>query len=102
MAKANQGLIDLECPCCQAELKVDPETRAVISFKEHEKPRSVENLEAAVDRLKGEPQRREDAFLKSVEQHRSQTQVLNRKFEELLKQAQADPNPPRKKDIDFD
>lgn len=101
MAKS-KGAFDIECPCCRAMLKVDPVTPCVISYKEAEKPRTVENIEAGLDKLKGEAARREDAFQKSFEHHKSQKDVLDRKFEELLKQAKSDPNPPRKRDIDFD
>ncbi len=101
MAKT-KGVFDLDCPCCHATLKIDPEMGIVISHKEADKPRTLENIEAGLDRLKGESDRREDAFRKSFEQHKSQKDVLARKFDELLKQAKADPNPPRKRDIDFD
>ncbi|MCX6620145.1 MAG: hypothetical protein NTY38_03520 [Acidobacteria bacterium] len=96
-------LIEVECPCCQASLKVDAATRSVISHKEKEKPKPIEDLAAAVARLKGEAGRRDDAFQKSLEQHKMQKHVLDRKFDELLKQAQADPDsPPPLRDFDFD
>jgi len=102
MGKA-KGMFEVQCPCCQAALQVDPETRAVISFKEPEKPRTVENLEAAVAGLKGEAARREEAFRKSFEREKMSAQVLSKKFDELLKQAKASPQvPPPKRDIDLD
>jgi hypothetical protein len=102
MAKG-KGLFDVQCPCCQAALKVDPETRAVISYKAAERPRTVENLEAAVAGLKGEAARREEAFRKSFEREKTQGAVLSKKFDELLKQAKAAPlEPPPKRDIDLD
>ncbi len=103
MAKKSSGLITVACPCCQAELQVDPQTQAVISHKEHEKPRTMADLEAAVTRFKGEADRREDAFQKSVQEHKQHKAVLDRKFDELLKQAKENPNePPPKRDIDWD
>ena len=103
MAKKSSDLFAVACPCCQAELQIDPVTRAVISHKEHEKPRSMADLEAAVHRFKGEAERREDAFAKSVQEHKQHHAVLDRKFEELLKQAKENPNtPPPKRDIDWD
>jgi hypothetical protein len=102
MAKG-RDLFEVQCPCCQAALKVDPETRAVISFKAPEKPRTVENLEAAVAGLKGEAARREEAFRKSFEREKTQGAVLSKKFDELLKQAKSAPlGPPPKRDIDLD
>ena len=102
MAKA-RGMFDLDCPCCGASLKVDPEVRAVISFKAPERPRTVENFEAAVAKLKGEAARREEAFQKSFEREKSQAEVLSKKFDELLKQAKESPEEPRRlRDIDLD
>ncbi len=103
MAKAAKDLFEVLCPCCEATLKVDPVTRAVISHKEKPKPKSIEDLSAAAARLKAEAGRREEAFRKSVEDQKSHQQVLARKFDELLKQAKADPDSPRPlRDIDLD
>ncbi len=103
MAKKRADLFTVTCPCCQAELQIDPVVKAVIAHKEHEKPRSVADLEAAVNRFKGEADRREDAFKKSVEEHKQHHQVLDRKFDEMLKRARENPDlPPPKRDIDWD
>jgi hypothetical protein len=96
-------LIEVACPCCQATLKIDVETRAVISHKVPEKPPAIEDLAAAVARLKGEPGRREEMFRKSFEAEKSMGKVLDRKFDELLKQAKENPQPARPlRDIDLD
>lgn len=87
-----KGLIEITCPCCDAILKVDPVTRSVITHKVPEKPAPIEDLAAAVAKLKGETGRREEIFQRSVEAERSQSQVLNKKFDELLKQAKQDPD----------
>lgn len=93
----------VECPCCQALLKIDPVTQAVISHQQPERPRSVESLEAAVARLKGEAARREELFQRSFEAEKRHGEVLQRKFEELLKQARESPDtPPPQRDIDLD
>jgi hypothetical protein len=98
-----KGLIEVECPCCRAMLKVDVETRAVITHKEPEKPRTVEDIGAAVAALKGEAARREEIFQKSFADQKTRQSVLDKKFDELFKQAKADPDsPPPKRDIDFD
>ena len=64
-----QAMFEVPCPCCKAVLKIDPETRAVISHTEHVKPKEISDIEAAMQRFQGEASRREDAFLRSVEQH---------------------------------
>lgn len=100
MAKA---LFEVQCPCCEATLKIDPATRAVISHKVPEKPPPIEDLSAAVAKLKGEAGRRDEIFRKSVEAEKSHGKVLEKKFEELFRQAKENPDlPPPKRDIDFD
>jgi hypothetical protein len=100
MAKA---LIEVTCPCCQAVLKIDAETQAVIAHKVPEKPPAIEDLAAAVAKLKGEPGRREEMFRKSFAAEKSMGKVLDRKFEELLKQAKENPDAPRPlRDFDLD
>jgi len=98
-----RGMFEVECPCCGASLKLDPEVRAVISFKERERPRTLEDIEAGVAKLKGEAARREEAFQKSFAREKQQKEVLSRKFDELLKQAKEAPQEPRRlRDIDLD
>ncbi len=98
-----KGMFEVECPCCEATLKIDPETRAVIAHKEKEKPKTIEDLAAAVQRLKGESGRREEVFRKSVEAEKSHAKVLEKKFDELFKQAKENPDlTPPKRDIDLD
>ena len=98
-----KGLFEVECPCCQALLKIDPETRAVIVHKEPEKPHVVEDLATAVARLKGEAGRRDAIFRKQFETEKTHGKVLEKKFDELLRQAKENPDaPPPKRDIDFD
>jgi len=97
------GLFEIQCPCCEAVLKIDLETRALISHKVPEKPPPIEDLAAAVAKLKGEPGRREEVFRKQFEAEKSHGQVLNAKFDELLRQAKENPDKtPPKRDIDLD
>lgn len=81
---------EVECPCCGATLKVDARVRAVLEHKEKPRPKTLEDINVGVERLKGAEQAREEAFQKSVEALKSSKSVLDRKFEELLKKAKAD------------
>jgi hypothetical protein len=97
------NLIEVKCPCCDSTLKVDPKLSVVISHEEPVKARPIEDLNAAVAQLKGEAGRREEQFQKSFAAEKNQGQVLNRKFDELLKQAKSDPDfgkKPREFDLD--
>ncbi len=91
-------MFEVPCPCCQAILKIDPDTRAVISHKVPEKPRAIEDLAAEVAKLKGASGRREEVFQKQMEAERSQSTLLNRKFDELLKDVKqsGDTKPPKR------
>lgn len=96
-------MLDVVCPCCQATLKIDPNTQAVISHQAKPKPRPIEDLSAAVAALKGESARREEVFQKQLAEQRTHHAVLDRKFDELLRQAKQSPDTgPRTKDIDLD
>ncbi len=103
MAKSKEKLIEVRCPCCEATLQIDPELQAVISYKEPEKPRTLEDISAGVQKLRGEEARRGEVFQKSFDDHKSHQKVLERKFDELLKQAKENPNAPKPKNpFDFD
>jgi len=100
MAKA---MFDVECPCCQAILKIDPETRAVIAHTVPEKPKLIEDLAAEVVKLKGAEARRDEVFRKQVEAQKSHGRVLEKKFDELFKRVKEDPDAPAPlRDIDLD
>ena len=95
--------IEVECPCCQAKLKVDVETRTVLTHSVPEKPRPIEDLAAEVAKLKGAAGQRDEVFRKHVEAEKSHGEVLNKKFDELFKQAQKDPDKrPPKRAFDLD
>ena len=101
MSNAKQ-LTEVQCPCCNAMLKVDAELGVVISAKVPEKPLAIQDLAAEVAKIKSESSRLDAAFEKSFAAHKSQGTVLNRKFDELLKQAKEDPvQEPPKRDIDL-
>jgi predicted nucleotide-binding protein (sugar kinase/HSP70/actin superfamily) len=87
---AKSEAFELECPCCGATLKIDPNLKAVLSHQAKEAPRTLEDISAGVQKLKGAEQRREEAFNKSFQQMKSSKDVLAAKFDELLKKAQAD------------
>jgi len=103
MGTMSHVLFEVECPCCNAVLKIDPETRAVISHVVPEKPPAIEDLAVAVAKLKGEAGRRDEVFRKQFAAEKTHGKVLEKKFDELLKQARENPDaPPPRRDIDFD
>ncbi|MGA2147102.1 MAG: hypothetical protein ABSH49_19305 [Bryobacteraceae bacterium] len=102
MAKAN-AMFEVECPCCEAVLKIDPETRAVIAHTVLEKPPAISDLAAEVAKLKGEGARRDEVFRKQVEAQKQHGKVLEKKFDELFQRAKDNPDaPPPVRDFDLD
>ena len=85
-------LLEVQCPCCDAILKVDPATGAVITHKEKERPKPVEDLAAAVAKIKSDEAARGAKFQAQVDREKSSKDILNKKFDELLKQAKDDPD----------
>jgi len=85
-------LLEVQCPCCEATLKVDPATGAVITHKEKERPKPVEDLAAAVAKIKADEAARGAKFQAQVDRERASKEILSKKFDELLKQAKDDPN----------
>ena len=98
-----KSMFEVACPCCDAILTIDAETRALIAHKMPERPRPIEDLAAEVAKLKGEGARREEVFRKSFEAEKTHGKVLEKKFDELFKRAKEDPNTePMVRDIDLD
>ena len=96
------NVIDVVCPCCQAALRVDSESGAVLSKKLPEKPPAIEDLGAAAKALKGEAAKREELFQKSFANQKTHLSLLDKKFDELLKQAKESPDTePPKRDFDL-
>jgi hypothetical protein len=96
-------MFEVACPCCQATLTIDPETRAVIAHTVPVKPPAIEDLASEVAKLKGEGARREELFRKQFEAEKSHGRVLEKKFDELFKRAKENPDlTPPKRDIDLD
>jgi hypothetical protein len=96
-------MFEVGCPCCDAILTIDPETRAVIAHVVPEKPRLIDDLAVEVAKLKGEGARRDEVFRKNFEAEKSHGKVLEKKFDELFKRVKENPDDtPLVRDIDLD
>jgi hypothetical protein len=97
-----QAMFEVACPCCDAILKIDPETRVVIAHTVPVKPLPIEDLASEVAKLKGAGDRREQLFQKQFEAEKSHGKVLEKKFDELFKRAKENPDTkPPTRDIDL-
>jgi len=82
--------IDVNCPCCGALLKIDPETGSVVWADKKKAP--VQNFDDLVNRVHSQKSVLDEKFARSVQQNRHQKDILEKKFEEARKRANADPN----------
>ncbi len=100
MAKL-QSEFTVECPCCGATLVIDPHLRRVT---DHQAPERADkpNLDHAQRILAEEKAKRESLFEQSVQAERSRGDVLSKRFEEALRQAQQEPVTKPKRDFDWD
>lgn len=99
---AKPKTIEVECPCCRSTLKIDLGTGAVLTHKEPERPKPIEDIGAAVLGLKEQAAKREEIFQKSFADQKTRQSVLDRKFDELFKQAKESPADERPFRPDFD
>lgn len=101
-AKASSAF-EVTCPCCNAVLKVDPETRAVIAHTAAKAPKTFNDIEEAARAMKEQDSRRESVFRQSVEAQKHQSDVLEKKFQEALKKAKESPDTGKPiRDFDLD
>jgi hypothetical protein len=82
--------LDVTCPCCQALLKVDAETGAVVWMEEKKGP--AQDFDDLVSRVHSRKSVLDEKFARSVEQTKHQKDILEKKFEEARKRADLDPN----------
>ena len=82
------------CPCCGGRLTVDAGVEAVVAHEPPPRAKSGVDLGGALASLKGEAARREERFREQMKAEQSKSRVLDRKFQEGLKRAKDDPDPP--------
>jgi hypothetical protein len=81
--------LDVSCPCCGALLKVDPETGAVVWADRKKEP--AKDFDDLVNRVRTHKSTLDEKFARSVQQTKHQREILDKKFEEAKKRAEADP-----------
>jgi hypothetical protein len=81
--------LDVSCPCCGAVLKVDPETGAVVWADRKKEP--AKDFDDLVNRVRTHKSTLDEKFARSVQQTKHQREILDKKFEEAKKRAEADP-----------
>ncbi|MBI1734101.1 MAG: hypothetical protein HYR51_02900 [Candidatus Rokubacteria bacterium] len=91
----------VQCPCCKAKLTVDRELGAIIAHEAPPPARTVSDIGAAFEALRSKSAERDERFKREMESQGQKSKLLDRKFQEGLKKAKDDPDPPiRPIDID--
>lgn len=83
-------------------MKVDAELGKVLHYEPPPRPNKAPDLDHATRLLQKEAARREALFKQSAEEEKLKSQLLERKFEEALKERKDQPAGPPLKDIDLD
>ena len=92
--------LDVTCPCCEAQLKVDPETGAVVWADKKKGPAA--DFDELVDRVHSQRSVLDEKFARSMQQTKNAKDILDKKFEEAKKRAAADPNRKPPNPFDWD
>ena len=102
MAKKDSNF-EVTCPCCNAVLKIDTATRAVIAHTAAVKPKMFNDMEAAAKAMREQDSRRESIFQQSVEAQRNASDLLEKKFQEAVRKAKETPDTGKPiRDFDLD
>jgi hypothetical protein len=103
MGRGRKNDISLKCPCCSADLVIDPALGKVISHQEPPRKKAdAPDLAQAATLLREQAAKREAIFRQSEEDQKTASQVLERKFEEALKKSKDEPITKPTRDIDLD
>lgn len=102
MAK-NSSPFEVTCPCCNAVLKVDPGTKAVIAHTAAVKPKMFNDMEEAARAMKEQDSRRDSIFQQSMEAQKHAADLLEKKFQEAVRKAKETPDTGKPiRDFDLD
>jgi hypothetical protein len=103
MAKSSSEPFEVGCPCCNAVLKVDPDTKAVLSHVAAVKPKMFNDFEAAAKAMREQEGRKESIFRQAVDAQKNNASLLEKKFQEAVKKAKETPDEGRPlRDFDLD
>ena len=85
----------VHCPDCDATLKVDPKTGAVLSHEPAAAKKKLSSLEEAAAEIARRKERAQDLFAATVEREKHKAEILEKTFKQALEKAQKDPTRPR-------
>jgi hypothetical protein len=103
MAKSSLEPFEVGCPCCNATLKIDPETQGVISHVAAVKPKTFNDFDAAAKAMREQEGRKESLFRQAVDAEKNKASLLEKKFQDAVKKVKESPDDSRPmRDFDLD
>jgi hypothetical protein len=103
MSAKTHNVFEVTCPECGALLKIDPETRAILSHTPAPRKRTFEDFEGAARAMREQEERKESIFRQSVDAEKNKQQLLDKRFEEALRKAKESPDEGKPlRDFDLD
>ena len=91
---------NIKCPCCDANITVDAQTGAIISYEEKKKVLgSFEDLKGELDKQKN---LRDQLFAQELWSVKDRVRLLDEKFKEAMKRADKDTGTPFRNPLDMD
>lgn len=81
----------VHCPDCDATLRVDPATGAVLSHEPAVAKRKVTSFEDAAKEIARQKERAADLFSATVEREKHKSEILEKTFQQALERAKNDP-----------
>ncbi len=91
---------NIKCPCCDANITVDAQTGAIISYEEKKKVLgSFEDLKGELDKQKN---LRDQLFAQEMSSVKDRERLLDEKFKEAMKRADKDTGTPFRNPLDMD
>ena len=96
-------IFEVACPECGALLRIDPESRAILSHTPAPRKRTFEDLETAARAMRDQEERKESIFRQSLDAEKNKQELLEKKFAEALRKAKESPDEGRPlRDFDLD
>ncbi|HWF06614.1 MAG TPA: hypothetical protein VHA06_23185 [Candidatus Angelobacter sp.] len=103
MAKSSLEPFEVGCPCCNATLKIDPETHGVISHIAAVKAKTFNDFDAAARAMREQEGRKESLFRQAVDAEKNKASLLEKKFQDAVKKVKESPDDSRPmRDFDLD
>ncbi len=96
------GLFEVDCPCCDTKLTIDPRARRIFHVVTKGEDGEQKSFEEAVKDATSGVDRAQEKFKKALDSEEGKKERLEDMFEEGLKKADEDPDKKPPSIFDFD